>query len=50
MKLTRETDHIFNNESLASIGFERLFVIYQQLDTKLETLSNYDQRILVVWT
>lgn len=47
-KLTRQAEEIFENESLTSDNYERLFVIYQQLETKLLTLNDYDQRILAV--
>ena len=33
---------------LLTEDYERLFVIYQQLDTKLKTLNDYDQQILTV--
>ena len=47
-KLTRQAEEIFENEFITSDHYERLFVIHQQLSTKLETLNDYDQRILTV--
>ena len=47
-KLTRQAEEIFENEFISSDHYERLFVIHQQLSTKLETLNDYDQRILTV--
>lgn len=47
-KLTQQADGIFEKESLTSNDYERLFVINQQLETKLSTLNEYDQKILTV--
>ena len=47
-KLTQQADGIFEKESLTSDDYERLFVINQQLETKLSTLNEYDQKILTV--
>ena len=47
-KLTKQAEEILKNESLVSEDYERLFVIYQQLDTKLQTLNDYDQKVLNV--
>ena len=47
-KLTGQAEEIFDNEFMTSDHYERLFVIHQQLSTKLETLNDYDQRILTV--
>ena len=41
-KLTQQADGIFEKESLTSDDYERLFVINQQLETKLSTLNEYD--------
>ena len=47
-KLTRQAEEILENTLLLSEDYERLFVIYQQLNTKLQTLNDYDQKILTV--
>ena len=47
-KLTRQAEEIFENELISNDHYGRLFVIHQQLSTKLETLNDYDQRILTV--
>lgn len=47
-KLRNQGDEIFKNEFVKSDHYERFFVIYQQLDTKLETLNDYDQRFSAV--
>ena len=44
-KLTQEADGIFEKVSLTSDDYERL---NQQLETKLSTLNEYDQKILTV--
>ena len=44
-KLTQQADGIFEKESLTSDDYERL---NQQLETKLSTLNEYDQKILTV--
>ena len=47
-KLIRQGEEILESTFLLTEDYERLFVIYQQLDTKLQTLNDYDQQILTV--
>ena len=47
-KLIRQDEEILESTFLLTEDYERLFVIYQQLDTKLQTLNDYDQQILTV--
>lgn len=47
-KLAHQAEEIFENESFSSDNYERLFVINQQLKTKLSMLNEYDQKILAV--
>ena len=47
-KLIRQAEEILESIFLLPEDYEYLFVIYQQLDTKLQTLNDYDQQILTV--
>ena len=47
-RLIRQGEEILESTFLLTEDYERLFVIYQQLDTKLKTLNDYDQQILTV--
>ena len=47
-KLIRQGVEILESTFLLTEDYERLFVIYQQLDTKLQTLNDYGQQILTV--
>ena len=47
-KLAHQAEEIFENESFSSDSYLCLFVINQQLETKLLTLNEYDQKILAV--
>ena len=47
-KLIRQDEEILESRFLFIEDYERLFVIYQQLDTKLQTLNDYDQQLLCV--
>ena len=44
-KLIRQGEEILESTFLLTEDYERLFVIYQQLDTKLQTLNDYDQTL-----
>ena len=45
-KLIRQGEEILESTFLLTEDYGRLFVIYQQLDTKLQTLNDYDQQKL----
>ena len=48
IKLIRQAEEILESIFLLTEDYEYVFVIYQQLDTKLQTLNDYDQQILNV--
>ena len=48
IKLIRQAEEILESIFLLTEDYEYVFVIYQQLDTKLQTLNDYEQQILNV--
>ena len=47
-KLIRQGEEILESIFLLTEDYEGLFRIYQQLDTKLQTLNDHDRQILTV--